>query len=132
MYLRYLRYFVSSFSWLQTVHNHASKIAGMLHFIIIPQVYCLSGERLHDFYIGLTNTSVTSVAPTPSLMRTPPQHICAAYTGPVPDDQFVHLQCAPHSVGRYLVVQIESGTGNYLTMCEVDVYQDTSKCTCFR
>ena len=70
-----------------------------------------SGERLHDFTIGLTNTSDVEINPS----------MCASYSGIAPTDRFVDLLCAPVTRGRHLFVKVPSGT--YLTLCKVDVWQ---------
>ena len=77
----------------------------------------LSGERLHDFFIGVTFVDFTT-KPQPgnySLCRT--QYMAAATDG-----QILDLHCDPGVEGRYVCIQV-LGSNQPLTLCEVQVFE---------
>ena len=78
----------------------------------------LTGERLHNFNVGLTNNSPAEIAPSLSNYN-----VCLHYGGTVPQGDTVSLQCEQSCrMGRYLVVQIQ-GAAETLTLCEVEVHK---------
>ena len=79
------------------------------------------GEKLHDFYIGVANTSGTSLF-TPIIQNgVPNYHLCHNYSGPVGTGETVEITCSTPSVGQLVIIQIP-GPINTLTLCEVEVY----------
>ena len=76
----------------------------------------LSGERLHDFLIGVTYNDFTA-APKPGSYA-----LCRAkYTGRASNGEILDLECDPGVKGRYVWIQIPGRT-NILTLCEVEVF----------
>ncbi len=80
-------------------------------------VVFFSGDRLADFYVGVSDDSPTAVTPSPS-PRT--YAVCHHYIETVLQGARVRIVCGSPLVGRYVIIQL-TGT-NYLTMCEVEVY----------
>ena len=77
----------------------------------------LSGDRLHDFFIGVTYDDFTT---TPQPDSYP---LCRAqYTGAATDGQILDLECNPGVSGRYVWIQVP-GTSEILTLCEVQVFE---------
>ena len=75
----------------------------------------LSGNRLHDFFIGVTYDDFTS-APQPGNYP-----LCRAqYTGAAP--KILDVQCDPGVKGRYVWIQVPGNT-QILTLCEVQVFE---------
>ena len=77
----------------------------------------LSGNRLHDFFIGVTYDDFTT---TPQPGNYP---LCRAqYSGAATSGQILDLQCNPGVKGRYVWIQVP-GTSHGLTLCEVQVFE---------
>ena len=78
----------------------------------------ISGEKLHDFFIGVTLEDVTAAGkPVPgSYPLCMPQFSGAASNGDI-----LYFSCAPNLIGRFVLIQI-SGPDSVLTLCEVEVY----------
>ena len=80
----------------------------------------ISGERLHDVMVGMTNVEPINhqrFSPDDFSVRS-----CGFITGPVPSAGSVTLSCGGTAgvMGRYLVVQIMSAVSSeLLTLCEV-------------
>lgn len=80
----------------------------------------ISGFRLKDFYIGVTNDSPTDVIPS---ALPPTYQVCKHYPGQVPDGATLGLTCDSRLTGRYLIIQLlNPGWNVVLTLCEVEVY----------
>ena len=77
----------------------------------------LSGERLHDFFVGVTYEDYNT---TPQPGSYPLCH--TQYTGAATNGQILDLQCDPGVKGRYVWIQIP-GTNEILTLCEVEVFE---------
>ena len=76
----------------------------------------LSGSRLHDFFIGVTNDDFTT-APQPGNYP-----LCQRYSGRAIDGQILDLKCNSVVRGRYVWIQVP-GKGQILTLCEVQVFE---------
>ena len=77
----------------------------------------LSGGRLHDFFIGVTNKDFTTA---PKLGNYP---LCRArYSGSTTNGQVLDLKCDPGVRGRYVLIQVP-GYDQILTLCEVQVFE---------
>ena len=87
----------------------------------LPVRIPLSGDRLKDFYVGVTDNLPTTVAPTPSPIN---YELCHHYAGQVPQGARERILCDGPVTGRYLIVQL-TGT-NYLTLCAVEAYASKS------
>ena len=75
---------------------------------------------LHDFYVGVSNTSAAEETPVAS---TPSYTVCAFHQG-TPAELKTYLYCEDRSLwGRYVTIQINSDlTTETLALCEVEVY----------
>ena len=82
-------------------------------------MWWFTGERLRDFYVGVTDDAPTAVVPRP--FPNPTYQVCYHYTGLQFDvatrDQII---CNRVLSGRYVIVQL--AFVEYLTLCEVEVY----------
>ena len=77
----------------------------------------LAAQRLREFNIGLTNTSLSGAGVTG------PYSLCDYYPCPGPDAAWFTVYCLPTTLpGRYLFIQHAYGAGIILTLCEVQVY----------
>ena len=78
----------------------------------------MTGERLHGFNIGITNSSPSDIPPIPTNYQ-----LCFHYEGRVDAGATETIMCnqSVSPRGRYVVVQIP-GTNKRLTLCEVKVY----------
>ena len=99
-----------------------SKIYFFFLSLVISLLYCfillISGYRLSDFYIGVTDTSPYDIPPSPY----PPNYrVCQYHSGPVKDGATETIVCQFPVFGRYVVVQLTSAD-QVLTLCEVEVH----------
>ena len=79
--------------------------------------FLISGPRLHDFKVG-----VTDVSPLLSPPNTTSSQLCGTYTGDVLSGTYANVSCTPNTnLGRYVIIQMP-GTNETLCMCEVEVY----------
>ncbi|KAI0230343.1 hypothetical protein LSAT2_019294 [Lamellibrachia satsuma] len=86
-----------------------------------PRLVLRSGQRLHDFTVGLTNTLPTrTTGPEKS-----PYDVCLVYHGAFPPTTLM-LTCTNYARGRYLFIQINGTGSEFLTLCEVEVYLSAS------
>ena len=78
----------------------------------------MTGDRLHDFNVGITNSFPIATTPTPMNYQ-----LCSHYTGQVDAGATETVTCNQSASlrGRYVVVQI-LGQNERLTLCEVKVY----------
>jgi len=76
----------------------------------------IAGERLTDFYVGLT-----SVPPWTSPPQLNQSSICKLYTGYPPAGSTTDIYCED-AYGLYLFVMLTKP--GYLTICELEVYED--------
>ena len=79
----------------------------------------LSGYRLHDFNVGVTNTTPTVASPNPSPRN---YDLCGVYSGAVCGGGSVTVVCPVGTRGRYVLIQIP-GSAEILTLCEVEVFE---------
>ena len=77
-----------------------------------------AGERLRDFYIGVTNDSPVTVTPTTNPTSYP---VCFYYTGAFPSGTRDVIVCDDEMTGRYVVIQLT--TSESLALCEVEIYR---------
>ena len=75
------------------------------------------GERLSNFYIGVTNVSPSTDAPS---IRPQNYDVCAYYKGEFPHGGTAMIGCTSTVSGRYLIIQL--GDRAELSLCEVQVY----------
>ena len=77
----------------------------------------ISDGRLENLLVGLSDTDPASV--TPVLNN---YDVCTTYPGPAADGAVLSLDCTQTDglTGRYVIIQLQ-GT-NYLTLCEVEVF----------
>ena len=90
------------------------------HLQLYYNYYNYIDTRLHDFVIYTTNTMPTRDQPAPSADAAT-STICGRYPGVAPRAAMTSVQCDDVVTGRYVVIQIPGG-GNYLTLCEVEIY----------
>ena len=84
--------------------------------IILQRYFLNSGDRLHDFFVGVTVLDMTD--PQPGQYP-----LCQSqYIGAATNGQILDLVCNPGVQGRYVWIQIPTGTFEILTLCEVEVY----------
>ena len=74
----------------------------------------LSGERLHDFFIGVTYGDFPKPVSYPLCRQ--------QYTGAATNGEILDIQCDPGVKGQYVWIQIP-GTRETLTLCEVQVFE---------
>ena len=79
--------------------------------------FCL-GDRLSDFYVGVTDISPHDVPPHP---HPPSYKLCQYHRGPVNQRETETIACAFPVSGRYVVIQLLT-VGTPLSLCEVEVY----------
>ena len=75
-----------------------------------------SGERFHDFKIGVTNDSPNDV--TPAVDNYP---LCYSHTGTLTNGPEFTADCTTPTAGRYVIIQVP-GENEFLQICEVKVY----------
>ncbi len=80
----------------------------------------VTGFRLHDFVVLVSNTAPPYIAPLLS-----PTHItCAQYNGAVQNGAIITMTCNQPVYGRYVSLHIPSvnGMSEIITVCEVEVF----------
>jgi hypothetical protein len=73
-------------------------------------------NRLKNFYIGLTNVTLSPKKP-PKLDKS---HLCVHYAGTIPGGVSSEFICAVIPTGRYLFVMLSKP--EFLTICELEAY----------
>ena len=77
----------------------------------------LSGERLHNFFVGVTSDDYKT-APKPGSYP-----LChKKYTGTATNGQILDIQCDAGVMGQYVWIQVQ-GDEETLTLCEVQVFE---------
>jgi len=89
--------------------------AAVAHVRITNRGDCC-GERLKNFYIGVTEMSPWTTKP-PVLSN---GQICSHYTGSPPTGVLLDIHCDAVVQGRYLYIMLSQP--DYLSLCEVEVY----------
>ena len=86
----------------------------LYHVRLNKHIYCniFTGERLYN--LEVTVSQIGFAFPT----------MCGFFAGPGDTGQTIYVFCTKGSRGRYVRLQIigQIGSGNMLTVCEVEVY----------
>ena len=86
----------------------------ILSLLITGQLF-LTGRRLRNFRVGVTNNNPRRVRPNINNY-----HLCSHHRGAAGRGQLLNLNCRRRLYGRYVIVQIHGR--QYLTLCEVQVF----------
>ncbi len=105
---------------LQYFHSLQFPIPLTTTYVQIYVTSMLTEEKLHDFYVVVSNTPTVDVPPA---LPSPAHTVCTFHPG-IPARTKTFLHCDDTSLyGQYVTIQINSNlTAERLTLCEVDIY----------
>ena len=93
-------------------------------YAIIILIITYSGNRLRDFVVYTTSSMPQRGDPAPS-EHDPGSQVCGRQVGVAATAVFTVIFCMRPTSSRYVVVQIP-GSGECLTVCELEIYSKSS------
>ena len=104
--------------FLCTVRHYIIILWSKLSTTVCLGVFFRLGDRLSDFYVGVTDFSPYDVPPHP---HPPSYKLCRHYWGAFLQEATETIACSFPVFGRYIVIQLRTA-GTPLSLCEVEAY----------